>query len=276
MSEANRQTQSKDPAFAGTTGADAGSFRIVVRLVDETEAEHLPVSNREPAAWETPARQCRVSKEKGTSPARTPRSILQVLGISLFLIVTAVVFACQSSAQTSARFPGSKSHLVSPDGHYVIHNVDREQEPQHAIFLKDKTTGSSRKVYEYGRGASVVWSPDSRHFAINDHAGSDYTETSIFSVNELDQKIDAQDAIFRFDKRMQNRVTLVGWGHDYFGVVRWLDAERVMVRHWGHNDEPPLGSFCDCYIVTLQGSVAKCAHQPKSDDPEGICRNTTP
>jgi hypothetical protein len=192
-------------------------------------------------------------------------------------VVLVLLFVTQTlSAQTSAKFPGPKSELTSPDRHYVIHNVDRVRGTQHMIFLENEATGLSRRIYEYGRGVGVVWSPDSLHVAINDYAGSNFTETHIFPVNESDPKLDVEDAIVRFDKRMQQRVKLVGWGHDYFGVVRWLDAERVVVRHWGHNDEPPLGAFCDCYIVTLQGSVTKCAHQPKSDDLEGYCGRTTP
>jgi hypothetical protein len=39
MSEANGQTQSKDPAPADATGVDAGSFRIVTRFFDEHQDE---------------------------------------------------------------------------------------------------------------------------------------------------------------------------------------------------------------------------------------------
>ena len=207
----------------------------------------------------------------------TGRTSLTGTARSALTFLFALLIATQMlPAQVSAKFPGSKAKLASPDGRYVIQNVEQEQEPRHVLLLKEMATGSSRKVYEYGRGASAVWSPDSRHFAINDYAGSDYTKTSIFSAYEPDQKIDVQEAIFSYDKRMQKRVTLAGWGHDYFGVVRWLDAQRVVVRHWGHNDEPPLGAFCECYIFSLRGSVAHCSHQPKSDDPETLCGDTTP
>jgi hypothetical protein len=39
MSEANRQTQSKDPGPAGATGADAGNFRIVIHFFGDHEVE---------------------------------------------------------------------------------------------------------------------------------------------------------------------------------------------------------------------------------------------
>jgi len=192
--------------------------------------------------------------------------------LPMFLLAAATA----SFSQTSRRFPGKKSEITSPDGRWVLQDVDRDQEPNHSIFLKSIATGKTRKVCDYGRGASIVWSPDSRRFAINDYAGSDFTETSILSVDETVPKIDVQDEILRYDRSLRERVTLVGWGHDYFGVVRWLDAQKTVVHHWGHNDEPPLGDFCVCYVYILGVSVQKCAHQPKGLDLEELCDRSAP
>ena len=71
-SEASRQTESKDPVLPDTSTDNEMIFRIVVRFFDEHEAELRPVSSREAAAWESPARQCRVSGRDGASPAGTP------------------------------------------------------------------------------------------------------------------------------------------------------------------------------------------------------------
>ena len=82
-SEANRQTESKDPYQCDTADAacleirgvcaesrsSASNFRIVVRFFDEHESELRSVSSCEAAAWESPARQCRVSDGRGTIPA---------------------------------------------------------------------------------------------------------------------------------------------------------------------------------------------------------------
>ena len=196
--------------------------------------------------------------------------------LTCFWLLLLILSVLPSLGQTYRSFHGRRSELVSPNGRYVLQNAVRDEDPPYLILLKDKTAQTSRKVYEYGRDASAVWSPDSRHFAINDYAGSDYTETNIFSVEDASSKIDVQDAIFHSDKLMRERVALVGWGHDYFGVVRWLDEQRVVVHHWGHNDEPPLGSFCTCYIYTIGKAAKRCAQQPKGDDPETLCSNLTP
>ena len=73
-SEANRQTQSKDPCCTGVLEGTAVSFRIVIRFLDEQNTEFLSDSSREAAACESPARKCRVSRrEDGISPVGTPQ-----------------------------------------------------------------------------------------------------------------------------------------------------------------------------------------------------------
>ena len=60
-SEAIRQTESKDPYRFGITLGDVRNFRVVIPIVDEPETQHRPISSREAAGCESPARKCRVS-----------------------------------------------------------------------------------------------------------------------------------------------------------------------------------------------------------------------
>ena len=181
-----------------------------------------------------------------------------------------VLLSTFSYTQTNyARFPGKRSELPSPDGHYVLVNVDSDREPYHSIILKEKSTSTMRKISDYGRSATVVWAPDSRHFALNDYAGSDFTNTHIIAVDESVPRIDIQMEILAHVRR------LAGGDHEYFGVVRWLDNRHVIVHHWGHG-ESQQRAFCECHIYTLNGSVEKCANQPRSSDPEERCQELTP
>ena len=52
MSEAIRQTESKDPYHPDATRCDERNFRIAVRFFDEHETEQCPVSSREAATCE--------------------------------------------------------------------------------------------------------------------------------------------------------------------------------------------------------------------------------
>jgi hypothetical protein len=71
MSEAIRQTESKDPYHPHTIRSDERSFRIAVRFFDEHETEQCPVFSREAAAWENPIGQCPVNDQREASPAGT-------------------------------------------------------------------------------------------------------------------------------------------------------------------------------------------------------------
>jgi hypothetical protein len=185
------------------------------------------------------------------------------------VLVSALLPFHQSSAQTSARFPGNKSEIASPNRRWILQSVDRADEPHHSILLKDAAAGKTRKVCDYERSASAVWSPDSRHFALNDYEGSNVAETFIFSVDQTVPRIDLQNEILRSGAPPHG-------GHEYLAVKRWLDAQRVMVRDWGHTDDTPARDFCVCYVYTLGGSAQKCVQQPKGSNLEERCGGTTP
>jgi hypothetical protein len=217
-SEANRQTQSKDPAFARAIGGDA-------------RRSHF-------SAW-----------------------TMSILIAFLLLLPVA------SFSQTARRFPGKKSELTSPDGRWTLQDVHADQKAHHSILLKNNTTGKTRKLSDYERSVGVVWSPDSRHFALNDYAGSDFTETTILSVNETVPNIDVQKEVNR-----KRKVTM-GGDHEYFGVAYWVDEHRVVIHHWGYGNGDPI--YCECYVYTLNGSVRNCTRQPNSSDIDS-CERTTP
>ncbi len=69
-SETSRQTQSKDPAYSESATGQAGNFQVVVRFFDEQNAEFQHGPSREAAECESPARQCRVSNQKGIESRR--------------------------------------------------------------------------------------------------------------------------------------------------------------------------------------------------------------
>lgn len=186
-------------------------------------------------------------------------------GASSACLLGLIALLAPAQAQVSRNFPDKKSGITSPDRRYIVQNVDHDD--GYILLLKDNNTGKTRQIYEYTRGASVVWSPDSRHFAIDDGAGSNYTETKILSVDDGVAEIDVQ-------KEIRNKARNVPGGHhEYFYVAYWIDARRVVVYHWGYGEEDP-GWFCNCYVYWLNGPVHKCVRQPKDSDSE--CQRAIP
>ena len=174
------------------------------------------------------------------------------LGVCAF---AAIAIVCYSQSNR-ASFPGEVSNITSPDGRYIIRSVDNTESPYHSLFLTDQKTSASRKILDYGRTVTVVWSPRSKFF---------------FCVEQSTPKIDVQEELTRGISGFRQHK----WDHDYFGVSRWIDNRRVSILFWGHGGVPSR-EFCQCYIYTLDGSVQKCANQPKGNNLEQQCGRRTP
>lgn len=168
-------------------------------------------------------------------------------------------------AQSVQKFPGRESKLISPNHRYAIENVERAGEPRHVLLMTDKSSGKTREVYQYARRASVLWSPDSRTFAIDDAAGSDYTETKIFSVKDGAVVLDVQKKI--------GKLEIPHGHHEYFYIASWIGPSSVLVYHWGYGEEQS-NLFCECYVYKLNGPVRRCPRQPKNSD--SVCEKTEP
>jgi hypothetical protein len=109
------------------------------------------------------------------------------------LLIVALLSTFSYAQNFHAKFPGTRSALVSPNHRYILRNVDNLDDPQqpvHSIFLIDKRTGEKRKVYEYGRRATVLWSPNRRRFALNDYLGSNVSETYVIAIDGSTPKLD--------------------------------------------------------------------------------------
>src|SRR5882762_6847684 len=76
-------------------------------------------------------------------------------------------------------FPGRVSELSSPDGRFVLRNVDSDQEPHHVLYLEDVWKKSER-LLAYGRHASALWCGHGQGLLINDYGGSDYSNCLLF------------------------------------------------------------------------------------------------
>src|SRR5690348_4256013 len=96
------------------------------------------------------------------------------LKTSLLLVLLNIAVA--RSSQKLVEFPGPQSQARSPDGRYIIENVDSDKEPHHTLRLKNIETGVVRTLCNYPRHVSVLWSPDGKKLVINHYAGSDFSK----------------------------------------------------------------------------------------------------
>jgi Tol biopolymer transport system component len=92
--------------------------------------------------------------------------------------------AASEASRKLTEFPGTQAQLRSPDGRYVVENVDSDKEPHHTLLLKNRETGAVRTLCNYPRHVTVLWSPDGKKLAVNDYAGGDFSKILIFSADQ--------------------------------------------------------------------------------------------
>jgi hypothetical protein len=148
-------------------------------------------------------------------------------------------------------FPGTKSETKSPDGRYVVRNLDDEkQEPAHALTLIDTRDGSATKIYSYGRHVDVLWSPTSGAFVVNDYEGSDAAHPILFTAPWTDQAVDLREKLIDFLRSGSGARSVLNNHHVYFSARRWLSANEIICRVTGYGDVNPKG-FTRDYVYKI-------------------------
>ena len=159
--------------------------------------------------------------------------------------------------------------VTSPDGHYQVLNVfcsSQTNEREFALVLRNVKSGERRTLYTYDRDATVVWSPDSRWIAINDYAGSDYTDNVVLSTDRSTPPIDLKKLLLQSKPKQD----ILESDHLYLSASEWKSEREIELVAWGHDSGRKIG-FCRCFLMSLEGSSRQCSLPVLGDDPEGYC-----
>jgi hypothetical protein len=148
-------------------------------------------------------------------------------------------------------FPGATSASKSPNGRFVIKNFDSDTgDPVHSLTLIDRRKGSEIKIYHYGRGVDILWSPNSAAFVINDHEGSNAAHPVLFTQPWSTRFSDLRQKLIDFLRaRREARSTLEN-DHVYFTAERWLGDDEILCKLTGYGAANPKG-FTKRYIYKL-------------------------
>ncbi len=146
------------------------------------------------------------------------------------------------------RLPGDRPELFSPGRKHVLYNVDAEnEEPSHTLFIKNTKNEIKRKLYSYARYVDVLWSPKGTALLVNDHGGSDFTNSLIFLLEGKENFFDVKKEMKYY---LQDNKHLFGNHHVYIEGVKWCGEEKVLIRISGYGDIDPKG-FVLKYEYTL-------------------------
>ena len=129
---------------------------------------------------------------------------------------------------------GLAEPIPSPDGRFELFYRKDDTKgkppdyyPDHEIWIRSKMDpAKSVLVYSYGRGADVLWSPDSKMVAITDFAGSSESYVVIFRISPqlvLEAIPEVEPFIESHEKQM-----LPAYDHFYAEVVRWSEDSKSL------------------------------------------------
>ena len=192
-------------------------------------------------------------------------------GLSTARATLVLLAVCSSAPSTAQRctFPSSPgtAACASADGRYVIKETLATRgadDAEHVLALENRELGTTVEVYRFGRSLSVVWSLDSKHFTINDYAGSDYTRNYLFAAAGARVVVDMNELLSEKVLLSARR------DHVYISAWRWARRDRVEVLLYGHGGQ---ASFCRCFEVSTSASIMNCPTFtiPSRTEPEDYC-----
>ncbi|MBZ5598730.1 MAG: hypothetical protein LAN83_10440 [Acidobacteriia bacterium] len=158
--------------------------------------------------------------------------------------------------------------VTSPDGQYRVSNVycsDQTQERAFALVLRNLKSGEHRILYTFNRDAIALWSPDSRWIAINDYAGSDYTNNVVVSIDRSTPSIDLKERLLQSKPKQ----SILKSDHLYLTASEWKSESEIDLLAFGHDSERKI-TFCRCFLMSLRGEIQQCS-LPGGKDTEEYC-----
>jgi hypothetical protein len=132
------------------------------------------------------------------------------------------------------------SRVVSPNGRYVLIDVDADTEPNHTVFLEDLRLKARRRLFNYDRHIDLSWNPDSQSLAVSDYAGSDYSRCRIYSVSENVPPVQVWDELVKAATAKEKK-SLLQNDHVYIAASDWISPRVLKVKVWGHGEVNPAG-----------------------------------
>jgi len=195
------------------------------------------------------------------SPARAAR---------LSLLWTVLLLPCCIAAQskpTHLHTPvinlprGTVTHILSPDRKWMLifeligdpltEGCPGAEEVKRKLWIQRKGSSERKLVREFERSLDVSWSPDSRHFFINDASGSNGTLAYVYDTETL-KVVDVQEMLAAASRGVRNFEA----DHFYVQAKHWVSPDALLVTVNGYlSSTPPTPGLSGSYTVHLNGVV---------------------
>ncbi len=179
---------------------------------------------------------------------------------SIFVALMIVLAAGTGLAESFVVFPRA-AQLASPDGRYVVRDVDREAGAAefvgtfHSLWMAEVATGRSRKLCDYVGVAAVAWSSGD-FLIVTQYVGKKSSRALVFSPTSEDAVVlDSATLIQMVPVEM--RPTLRENDHVFVEAVR-IDAGTFYFRVWGYGKRDGNGFRWNCEYGLGDGGGVVC------------------
>jgi hypothetical protein len=180
-------------------------------------------------------------------------------------VVVAAALCGQAVAGPFVVFPQA-GQLVSPDGRFVLRNVDREAPASdfvgtfHALWLTELATGRSRKLCDYIGPAAVAWSR-SDFLVVTQYLSRRTSRALVFSVAEPDNPVVLDQPTLTRLVPAEPRPSLRDNNHIFIEASR-LEEDILYLHVWGYGQHDAGGFRWHCEYA-LQEDTVSCKAEPK-------------
>jgi hypothetical protein len=179
---------------------------------------------------------------------------------SVFVAAAIVLIAGVGLAAPFVVFPQA-TQLTSPDGRFVVRNVDREAGATefvgtfHSLWVIEVATGRSRKLCDYVGVAAVAWSSQN-YLIVTQYVGKKSSRALVFSPATEDAvMLDSSTLIQMVPAEM--RPTLRENDHVFIEASK-IERETFLFRVWGYGKRDGNGFRWKCEYG-LQGGGVVCS-----------------
>ena len=119
------------------------------------------------------------------------------------------------------------------------------------LWIQRNGTAERIPIRDFDRSLDVSWSPDSRHFFVNDASGSTETRCYVYDAETL-RAIDVLKLVSADSHRLRNFEA----DHSYLEAKHWVRSDELLVTFLGYlSSTPPKPGFSGTYRINLKGSV---------------------
>jgi len=181
------------------------------------------------------------------------------LGIVFGAPVIAALLGVQAFAGPFVVFPGA-GQLVSPDGRFVVRNVEREAKAAEfagnfrSLWLTEIRTGRTRKLCDYVGVAAVAWSGNDS-LIVTQYLSQRTSRALIFSVTAAQEPVvvDVPGLVRLVPAEL--RPALKENDHVFVEASR-LEGETLFFRVWGYGKHDADGFRWRCEYNLNSGTVS--------------------